>query len=72
MKKYIIDRFEGDYAICEKEDKSFVNIKRHKLPKDAREGDFLMENDDGSFFIDIEATENRKRLIRKKLDSLFE
>lgn len=72
MKNYIVDRFEGDYAVCENEDKSFINIERHKLPKETKEGDCLVEKEDGSFYIDIEATEDRKQHIRRKLDSLFE
>lgn len=73
MKKYIIiDRFEGDYAVCERDDKSLINIERHNLPPDAKEGDYLIENEDGSYYVDIEATENRKQQIRRKLDSLFE
>jgi len=72
MKKYIVDRFEGDFAICETKDKTFIKIERHKLPNNTKEGDFLIENDDGSFYVDIEATKERKKHIRKRLDSLFE
>lgn len=72
MKKYIVDRFEGKYAVCETETNSFVNIEKHKLPSEIREGDVIIENDDGSYYIDTVATEKRKELIRKKLDSLFE
>ncbi|CUH93437.1 DUF3006 domain-containing protein [Herbinix luporum] len=72
MKKYIVDRFEGEYAVCEKEDLTLVNILRSKLPAETKEGDCLVEKDDGSFYIDIEATMDRKQQIRRKLDSLFE
>ena len=72
MKRYIVDRFEGNYAVCETEDKSFINIERYRLPKDAKEGDCLIEKEDGSFYTDTDTTEERKRLIRRKLDSLFE
>ncbi|HHT56831.1 DUF3006 domain-containing protein [Herbinix luporum] len=72
MKKYIVDRFEGEYAVCEKEDLTLVNILRSKLPAETKEGDCLVEKDDGSFYIDIEATKDRKQQIRRKLDSLFE
>lgn len=71
MKKYIVDRFEGDYAVCETEDRSFVNINRYRLPSGTKEGDCLIEKN-GSFLIDTDATEKRRKLIRKKLDSLFE
>jgi hypothetical protein len=71
MKKYIVDRFEGIYAVCENEDKSFVNIEMHKLPTNTKEGDCLIMNEDGIITIDIDTTEDRKQLIRSKLDSLF-
>lgn len=72
MKKYIVDRFEGDYAVCETDNKSMVNIMRSKLPNVTKEGDYIIENEDGSFSVDIEATETRRKQMRKKLDSLFE
>ncbi len=72
MKKYIIDRFEGIYAICEDEGKSFINIEKDKLPSEIKEGDCIISDEDGIYSLDIEATEERKRRIRKKLDRLFE
>ncbi len=63
---------KGEYAVCEKEDLTLVNILRSKLPAETKEGDCLVEKDDGSFYIDIEATMDRKQQIRRKLDSLFE
>lgn len=36
-----IIRFEGTYAICTKEDKGIVNIKRFDIPIQAEEGDVL-------------------------------
>ena len=32
--KVIIDRYEGQYAVCEKEDMSMINIKRNLVPWD--------------------------------------
>lgn len=72
MNKYIIDRFEGSYAICEDEEKKFVNIERRLLPPNTKESDCIYTNDKGVFCIDYEATENNKMRIRSKLDSLFE
>jgi len=72
MKKYIIDRFEGLFAICENEGKKFINIRIELLPPDAKEGDCLYINENGVYFIDYENTEESRRRIRSKLDSLFE
>lgn len=35
----IIDRFEGKYVVCEKEDRTMVNIEKGKIPDDAKEGE---------------------------------
>lgn len=39
--KVIIDRFEGPYAVCKKEDKGMMDIKRIEIPRSAKEGDIL-------------------------------
>lgn len=38
----IIDRFEGDFAVCENKNREMINIERKLIPKDAREGDILV------------------------------
>jgi len=30
--RVIIDRFEGDYAVCQDENKKIINIERGRLP----------------------------------------
>ncbi len=69
--KVIIDRFEGIYAVCEKEDNSMIDIKRIDIPKDAREGDVLNIEDD-SITIDEEETKRRKKEIEELTKDLFE
>ena len=55
----VIDRFEGDFAICEKDDKKLINIEKDKMPFGAKEGDVL--NIEGSFIIiNRAATAKRK------------
>lgn len=63
--RYIIDRFEGEFAVCELEDMSMVNIPRKALPPDAREGDSILVT------IDDAETEDRKARIGKLMDDLF-
>lgn len=69
--KIIIDRFEGEYAICETEDGEMINIKIVDLPNEAKEGDVLIFNGD-IFIIDNEAKEERKERIKKLMDDLWE
>jgi Protein of unknown function (DUF3006). len=60
--KVIIDRFEGDFAVCEKENREMMDIKRNTLPKEAKEGDVL--NIEGNTItVDAVETEKRKKLI---------
>lgn len=68
---YIVDRFEGEFAICEDENKKMHQIKKVELPKDVREGDCIRRIENG-YVIDIEATKERKEKISKLMSSLFE
>jgi hypothetical protein len=66
----VIDRFEGDYAVCEKEDRTMVNIPKNKLPARAKEGDVLAVVGN-HITIDTEETEKRHEEIRKHTDKLW-
>ncbi len=68
--KLVIDRFEGEYAVCEAPDLSRVNIPRGELGENAREGDVL-ELIDGRYVIDRAAADERRKRIRKKLERLM-
>lgn len=65
----VIDRFEGDIAVCELEDKSFKRLKRSSLPKKALEGDVIII--DSTITIDEKATKTKRAQIEKLLDSLW-
>jgi len=69
--KIIIDRFEADVAVCEKEDKSFIDIPLGELPEEVKEGDILVEKD-GKFLVDRQATEERKRNIDELMKDMWE
>lgn len=63
---FTIDRFEGDFAVVELENKSMINIPLMILPKDSKEGDILR------IIKDKKETDNRKYRIEDKFKSLFE
>ena len=63
--KIIIDRFEGEYAICELNVGQFVNIPKVLFPN-AKEGDVI------KIEIDIKATEERKKHIEQLVNNVFE
>lgn len=54
----IIDRFEGDFAVLELEDKAFVSMPRRLVPPEAGEGTVL------NIEINRQETEKRARAIR--------
>ena len=68
---YIVDRIEGAYVVCEKEDKTFVDIEKAMFPIDVKAGDVVYE-ENGRYLIDTEQTEKRSETIRKLMDSLWE
>ncbi|MCM0648603.1 DUF3006 domain-containing protein [Clostridium swellfunianum] len=68
--KVIIDRFEGEYAVCEKEDRTMIDILKSKLPANAKEGDVL-SIDDQSITINVEETQKRKKLIEDLTKDLW-
>jgi pyruvate kinase len=69
--RVIVDRFEGELAVCEKEDKSMIDISRKELPEEVQVGDVLViEN--GQTRIDYEETKNRKQRIEKLAKDLWE
>ena len=40
--RLIIDRVEGDFAVCETEDMSVINIPTAEIPFDVKEGNVLI------------------------------
>lgn len=63
--KVIIDRYEGDFAVVELEDRSFANLPKKLIPFGTKEGAVL------SITIDKEATEERKAEISKLTKDLW-
>lgn len=67
MKPFIIDRFEGQWAVIEYGDDVF-NLPKETLPEGSKEGDVL----DIDIKVDEEATRARKERIQRMADRLFE
>lgn len=68
--KVVIDRFEGSFAICEKEDRTILNIKKEYIPEGAKEGDVLDIQGD-KISIDTKETEKRKKEIEELAKDLW-
>lgn len=71
MMKVTVDRFVGDFAVCEKENKEMIDIEIKNLPDDVKEGDILLIEKE-IITIDKAATENRKKYIENLMDELWE
>ena len=69
--KVTVDRFEGDFAICEKDDRTMIQIEKSRLPDTVREGDIIVVEDEG-IYLDAAATKERKSRIEGLMKDLWE
>ena len=69
MKTFVIDRFEGGFAVCEQEDGSMVNIPNEDLPEGCHEGSVLRVGEDGGYTADLEE-EARRRAAAAALERM--
>lgn len=69
--KVVIDRFEENYAVCEKDDRTMINLDKKSLPKKAKEGDVLVLQDK-EIFIDKDTTKKRKGKINDLMKDIWE
>ena len=70
MERYVLDRFEEDFAVLEKEEGGTFDVKKSLLP-DAKAGDVIIE-ENGRYLVDKMASLERKEAIAEKRKRLFE
>lgn len=63
--KFIIDRFEGDFAVVELENKTLANMPKILLPSSVQEGDVI------EIIVNKKHTEERKENIKKLMDEVW-
>ncbi len=61
----VIDRFEGNYAVVEHNNKTY-KLPKEILPNNVKEGDII------KIIVDKETTKGRKENIQDLADDLFE
>lgn len=71
MKKFTVDRIEGDRAVLECEDGSFVSMELSALPKNLSEGD-VIRFDANSCYLSEEESTRRHQKLKKQLEKLFD
>ena len=69
--EYIVDRFEGDYAILETENSTLINVNKNDIIGEVKEGDILVKKD-SIYYIDKEKTDTRKIEINDIMKGLWE
>lgn len=63
--RYIVDRFENEYAIVELDNGEFIDIPKKVLPPDASEGSII------EVTTLSDETNVRRTEMKKKMNSLF-
>ena len=71
MRKLIIGRFEGTYAICEDQEKKMFAISLNELPQGAKPGDVLQISGAGELSVDQEETQRRRKKMAGLQSKLF-
>ncbi|MDR1002437.1 MAG: DUF3006 domain-containing protein [Oscillospiraceae bacterium] len=71
MRKLYIDRFEGQFAVCEEDGEARFGIPTEELPAGAKEGDCLLISGEGVITIDKKETELRRKNNAKKQKKVF-
>lgn len=66
MSRYIVDRFEGEKAVCETENEEMVAIDSSLLPENVREGSVIVE-ENGTYSLDEPETQSRRERIARLL-----
>lgn len=69
--KVVIDRFEGKYAVCEKTDRTMINVEKSKIPRESKEGDVLIMEGNKNY-IDVEETKRLSTEIEESTKNLWE
>ena len=71
MKKYILDRVEGNYAILESENGSMIEINIDNIDGNFREGDILIKEGD-KFTVSELLTKERRDKIKDMMNDMWE
>ncbi|MER2081720.1 MAG: DUF3006 domain-containing protein [Ruminococcus sp.] len=71
MRKFIVDRIEGDKAVLECENGTFVEMEVASLPKNLKEGDVIRFKAN-SCFLNADETERRRQKIQRLMEQVFE
>ena len=66
---YVLERYEGEFAVLIADDKSSVNVPKGEI--DGSIGDVFAKGQDGRFVFDADQTKKRRKNIVSRHRSLF-
>lgn len=69
--KLIVDRIENGIAVLEKDDLSVVEVALSALPDGTKEGSVILQNEDGSYNLDLTEEEARRKRLLELQKNLF-
>lgn len=70
-KLFSIDRFEGEFAVCEnRETGEIINIEKNALPENIKEGS-IIKYENGNFILDHNETTKKQAEIKNMVNNLF-
>lgn len=67
----IIDRIEGEYAVCENSNRTTKDIPLSLLPKEVKEGSVLICLKDGTYTLSPTKEEERRKKLFEMQNQLF-
>lgn len=71
MKRLVVDRIEGEFAVCETEEGIMVNICLSDFPFAVKEGSVIYENN-GNYELSVVEEERRRKELFELAESLFD
>lgn len=71
MEFWVIDRWEGDLAVCQNQQDQRREIPREKFPPEAKEGDWFFFTEQGSIQISSEETKMRQNAAKNRRKRLL-
>ena len=71
MEEYVVDRIENEFAVCEnRKTGEMINIKLQELPKNIKEGNYLILKE-GKYFLSEKEEQDIKQRIEDKMNNLW-
>ena len=71
MKKVIVDRIEGNIAVCEDDNLNIIEVHVNSILGDVKEGDVLTADND-RYIVNKEETEKRRKHIEELMKGIWE